>query len=485
MKFKLIIMLRTYSYNFSSWSFSFCSFCSFWTFSLWIPYKKNAAIAAKHAIRIIPIKIGPIISAWLLVSLLLTLVSCDSKEIKKLSYVDENGEVQTVSIKATDDENEVAAAIAGLSCKEIDRSQLNTLLANVTATIGYTGTNANTPFDYNLDLGITAGVGIPRNLKEEKVSELLSNLTAYSSVSAKGSMPMDFIKAVFHQTRDENASFDTSKPMVLNDEASLEYDKGIIYTKLALSNELATLLTDQINNFFKDYNIDGEELNTAEEDDNTDTSIDLTKYNNKVAKLNLSKFLPAINLAVSKDIRETIFRVFNEVFNKESSYKALVEALMDELEYTKSKTADPQEPRPGKSYYTYVKEVVHAFNIKITKTKGSKVTFTMDITKDSIKYVEYLLNETYDSLEGYDGHSTVELTIDAKTMLDITMNADFSDMYASIGRIVGKDINVTNYKMIVNGSLSTNQAIPTFSEADKSGATNASDVLSFLMSFVL
>ncbi len=428
--------------------------------------------------------LASLIVTILLVSLLLTLVSCDSKEIKKLSYVDENGEVQTVSIKATEDETEVAAAIAGLSCKSIDRSQLNSLLAAVSGTIGYKGTNAGTPFDYNLNLGVTLGATVPRNLKEEKVSELLSNLSAYLNITANGTMPTDFIKRVFHQDYTNTDPVDTTKPLVLNDEASIAYDKGVIYAKLGLTDDVATLLTEQINGFFKDCTIDGSELAAGEEDED-DATLDLTKYNNKVAKLNLSKFLPAINLAINKDLRTTIFKVFNEIFNKDSSYKALVETLIEQFEDAESKTADPQEQVQDKTYFTYVKEIVHAFNIKIIKTKGSKVTFTMDVTGDSIKYIEYLLEETYDACAGYNGHSHVEITIDAKTLLDMSVSADLSELYAYFGKVSGQDLDITDYKFIINANISTNSGIPSLADSDKQNSTNASDLLEFLMEFLL
>ena len=428
--------------------------------------------------------LASLIVTILLVSLLLTLVSCDAKEIKKLSYVDENGDVQTVSIKATEDENEVAAAMAGLACKTFDRTQLTSLLASMNCEIGYTGTNAGTPFDYNLNCGITVGASVPRNLKEEKVSELLSNLTAYLGLTASGTMPMDFITMVFHQEYDENKVVDTSKPMVLNDAASIAYDKGVIYAKLGLTDDVAALLTEQINDFFQDFTIDGEELATDEEEED-ESSLDLTKYNNKVAKLNLTKFLPAINLAINKDLRITIFKVFNEIFNKQSSYKDLIETLIAEFDDAAEQTAEPQSTVPEKSYFTYIKEIVHAFNIKITNTKGSKVTFTLDFTKDTLKYVEYLLNETYDACGAYDGHSTIEVTLDAKTNLDMSISADLSDLYSCMGKVAGKDLTVSNYKFKVNANISTNEAIPTLSESDKQNTTNATDVLSFLMDFLL
>ncbi len=428
--------------------------------------------------------LASLIVTILLVSLLLTLVSCDSKEIKKLSYIDENGDVQTVSIKATEDENEVAAAIAGLSCKSIDRSTLSSLLASITCEIGYAGTNAGTPFDYDLNCGITAGASVPRNLSAEKVSQLLSNLTAYIGVTASGTMPMDFITMVFHQEYDENKVVDTSKPMVLNDAASIAYDKGVIYAKLGLTDDVAVLLTEQINDFFQDFTIDGEELATDEEKEEEST-LDLTKYNNKVAKLNLSNVLPLIDPFINKDLRTTIFKVFNEIFNKESSYKALIETLIDEFDDAATKTADPQSEVPEKSYFTYVKEIVHAFNIKITNTKGSKVTFTMDITKDSLNYVEYLLEETYDSFDLYDGHAAIEVTIDAKTMLDMSISADLSPLYACNGKVIGKDLTVSDYRFKFNANISTNEAIPTLSDSDKQNSTNASDILGFITAFLI
>ena len=201
--------------------------------------------------------------------------------------------------------------------------------------------------------------------------------------------------------------------------------------------------------------------------------------------MNLSNVLPLIDPFINKDLRTTIFKVFNEIFNKESSYKALIETLIDEFEDAATKTADPQSEVPEKSYFTYVKEIVHAFNIKITNTKGSKVTFTMDITKDSLNYVEYLLEETYDSFDLYDGHAAIEVTIDAKTMLDMSISADLSPLYACNGKVIGKDLTVSDYKFKFNANISTNEAIPTLSDSDKQNSTNASDILGFITAFLI
>ena len=72
--------------------------------------------------------ISCLLVVMILCSLVLMLFACDANELKKLTYIDENGNEITINIQKTSDVDEVSKSLLALGEKNVDRTNLNSLL---------------------------------------------------------------------------------------------------------------------------------------------------------------------------------------------------------------------------------------------------------------------------------------------------------------------------------------------------------------------
>jgi len=185
---------------------------------------------------------------------------------------------------------------------------------------------------------------------------------------------------------------------------------------------------------------------------------------------------------------DAIPTVYSTIQNASNSYIKAINSINSKD--TDTDTEDPSSIEANIEFnYANVKKFVEAFNIKITKTKGSVATFSATINAESMKK----LNEAFPPKEGEDpefnedlkGSFDVVLSIDAKTMLDVSLTvtaSGFGEMLAN----AEEGVVVNTSSATINATIST-QGIPTISDEEKEAAQaiNAMDFLSELMKIIM
>ena len=386
----------------------------------------------------------------MVLSLVFVFVGCDSDALKKLTYTDANGNEQSINIKKTSDADQVTASIMALANKEVDTTSLSNLLVSLTASGSVSGTQNDIAFTDNVSANITLGAAFPADVTDKKLSELLAGSQLYANASVSGKLP----KNLFADEEDKVLTFNDT--MDINESATLYVDQGVIYAKGQLSETTKTALADY--------------------------SSLIEKIDGKYGKYDASAMLSMIDLAVGGNdaSKQYVATGASVLRDSKNSYVKVVTKIADLLdkddddddsETTAEETAEPE----FEFTYANVKTIVQALNIKITKTKGSKVTFTADINKDSIKALNAAFGDAEDPDENidedYDGSVHLELVLDAKTMLDCTLTATankIAEYIADEDDFPG--ITFTDSSVSLTLSIST-AAIPTISQADADSAT--------------
>ena len=393
----------------------------------------------------------------LLCSLSIMLFSCDSDELKKLEYTNENGEVVKTNVKKTDDPEKVTAAVCALANKPIDTTSLYSLLVSASVNGSLAGTQNDKAWDANLRASATVGVALPAYYEGMKVAEFANGLKLYADVSAQGKVPTNII--ALNDDDDETPFPDLTDTVDLNASLKLYLDTAKIYTKAAISDSAVVALPEFA------------------------TLIEMV--NNKTGKIDLSTYMSLIIglIGVKEDAIPTIY---STIQNASNSYLKVI----DSLSTKETDTEDPSSVEANIEFnYANVKKFVEAFNIRITKTKGSVATFAATINAESMKK----LNEAFPPKEGEDpefdedfkGTIDVVLSIDAKTMLDVSLSvtaSGFGEMLAN----AEEGVVVNSSSATINATIST-QGIPTISDEEKADAQtiNTAEFMMELMKIIM
>ena len=393
----------------------------------------------------------------LLCSLSIMLFSCDADELKKLEYVDENGNIAKTSVKKTDDPDKVTAAVCALANKQIDTRSLYSLLVSASVNGSLSGTQNDKAWDANLGASATVGIALPEYYEGMKVAEFANGLKLYADISAQGKLPKNI--GALNDDDDETPYPDLTDTVDLNESLKLYLDTSKIYTKAAISEGAIAAMPD-----FESL---------------------IAMVNNKTGKIDLSTYMSMIIglIGVKEDAIPTIYSSIQDANN---SYLKVINSYNSK----ETDTEDPSSVEANIEFdYANVKKFVEAFNIKITKTKGSVATFSATINAESMKK----LNAAFPPKEGEDpefdedfkGTIDVVLSIDAKTMLDVSLTvtaSGFGEMLAN----AEEGVVVNTSSATINATIST-QGIPTISDEEKEAAQaiNAMDFLSELMKIIM
>ena len=387
----------------------------------------------------------------LIVSLSISLISCgDADELKGLSYIDENGnEVTVKKIKKTDDADKVTAAIMALANKEVDTSALSNLMLSLTASGSASGTQDDVAFTDNISANLSVGVAFPEDTTDMAMSDLILASKFYVGGSVSGKVPKNLF------TDEDDKVLTLNDTMDINESISAYLDAGVLYAKGDLSETATAAMAD-----YADL---------------------IAKINGKYGKFDTSSMLPLVDTIVGgkggkEKSAEYVALGTSVLRDSKNSLAKIVTKLTEEDEEDAGEEAEEEEE--FEFTYANVKTIVQAFNIKIVKTKGSKVTFTADINKNSIATLEAAFGDEDDEEDAdeedekvYDGNVHVELVLDAKTMLDCTITATATKVAEFITDAEDfPGVTFTDSSISVTLTLST-AAIPTISEADAESAT--------------
>ena len=388
----------------------------------------------------------------LLVSLVASLVACSSKDLRGLTYIDENGQEQTINIKKTSNVDEVSASVLALASKQINASALNSLLVSLSASGSVQGTQNEKAFNLNGNISATVGLAIPDTLTGLKMSEILAGSKAYIGAEAKGTVP----KSLGLMLDDEDTTFiDLTDTIELNESLGLYLDNSVLYAKAQFTEGAAAALPD--------------------------FAAIIDNLNGKTQKANLGLFLGLIDNYVKPD---DIAEVAKELDSEATSYKSIIEKIVngidededddDDDEATTDEAAAAEEPAFVLDYAT-VKKIVSALNIQITETNKSVVTFSATINKDSIA----ALNEAFDDNDveevkkediEFDGTITLDFSIDAATItLTATDVFDIDEDPTAANPKYGT-VAISASQVSVNLTISTTGEVPTLPDEEKASA---------------
>jgi len=388
----------------------------------------------------------------LLVALSVTFIACDSDELKKLTYTDENGVEQTINIKKTADADTVTAALVALAEKDIDKSDLAFagLFLNVNGAISGMQDDAEFAYDVNAGLSLEVGIGA----YEETLESLVNAIGLYANINIGGNLP---IEAMMVDTEeDPTAVRDFTKISKLDENFSIYLDESTIYTKGTLSEDTLAV---------------------------TEDIFDLSSFSGKTTMIPLAPIIKVISSFLSNDKLSSVFATVKDIKGTSSIYDIVANAFAakdNDDEATTQEEKDQAAAAAYKELYAFVKTMVTALNIEITKTKGSTVTFSMKIDKNSLEFLN--LDE---ELAGFDGSCDINVTIDAKTMLDISISANISDIAAYAIKCAGTDISINSSNLTITAVLKTTGSVTKLSQEDKDAAEQVELPIMSLLSLIM
>ncbi len=374
----------------------------------------------------------------LLVSLVVSLIACDSDELKNLSYVDENGNVVTVKkIKKTDDAEAVATAVMALAAKEENVAAVSQLLVSLNASLSLSGTQGETAFENNVSASAKLGVSGPVS-KEIALSEYLKATKAYASINVSGKLPDVNIDQI---VGDENIDYtDFTKVTEFNESAEIFVDNLDVYTKANLSESVIAEIAKE--------------------------GIDLTEVNGKLGVMKLSTKLSAALVLFDSKVD------LNKILTENNSWAKAAESIMasDEDEDDDEEATEETTDEPSYTDFETLVNVVKIFHIRIVKTKGSVVTFSAEFNADSVALIKELYGEDA-APENFEGTVSATLELDAKTMLDFTLTVSIGDVVKSLlNEKAPEGTTFTSVSASATVSVSTQTAIPTLSQEEKDNA---------------
>ena len=384
----------------------------------------------------------------LVLSLSISLVACDSDEIKNLQYTDENGQVVTVSVKKTDDPEQVAKAVLALASKQEDVAAVQQILLTLSANASMEGTQNETAFVNNANINLKAGLSVPAD-KTLVLSEFLNQTKGYVSLDFNTNLPNisadDLMMMIF---TNDYSSLDFTNPPANAGSIELFLDEYGIYTKANLTDATVATIRD--------------DLEIA----------DLSDVNGKVGRLNgVSAKILKPTIATFVDSKVELAKYFAE-YNSWTKIAEKVAELSKDDDEDEEETATEDENKMS-DYETLV-TICKALHIKIAKTKGSKVTFEASFDADSVRILDEAFGDPEDpldeeSLAKFTSSINASLEIDAKTMLDIKFSVTANDIHTLVDELPA-GITLSKSSLSLSFTSSTKDKIPTLTQEEKDGA---------------
>ena len=376
--------------------------------------------------------ISCLLVVMILCSFVLMLFACDADELKHLTYIDENGNEVNINIKKTSDVDEVSKSMLALGEKEINRSNLTSLLFTLACDVSVDGTQDNQPFSYSVNGSSEFGISVKDHVEMDTFMKFLEDVDLYFKMDVSGQAP----KNAMFEVEDEEGENDQGKvnyliPKPCDAHLQLLYNNYVFYAKGTFS--------DMLTNKAKEYYTGVEKIK-----DN---------YGYLAIGTGISLLEKLINM-------DNATEIMKEVRSNDSYINTVIKIL--QIEEKLEKSDEDKNASIKAALYPQVKECVRAFNVQIIKTKGSKATLSFNITRTAIAYMATLIPQTAAYFEGFDGNCYFELTIDAKNMIDATLTFDISDMVSFLMYKLATDSNVqfTSVRATGSSTLSANVDIP-------------------------
>ena len=378
----------------------------------------------------------------ILCSLVLMLFACDANELKKLTYIDENGNEITINIQKTSDVDEVSKSLLALGEKNVDRTNLNSLLFTFACDSSVEGIQDGQPFNYYLNGYSEFGISVSKNVEMDTFMKFLEDVDLYLKMDIDGNVP----KNLLFEVEDEEGENDEGKVNFLiskpcNAHFTTFYNNYVFYAKGTFSD----MLTQKAKKYY--------------------TGVEKIKDN--YGYLAIGAGIALLEKLINMDNATAIMK---EVRSSDSYINTVIKILQIEEKLEKSEEDNNKSIKAA--LYPQVKECVRAFNVQIIKTKGSKFTISFNINRTAIAYMGTLIPQTAAFFEKFDGNSYFELTMDAKNMIDATLTYDISDLVTFFATRNGTNDNVqfTSVRATGTSTLSSNVDIPRISNDEIANA---------------
>ncbi len=380
--------------------------------------------------------ISCLLVVFLLCSLVVALFACDADELKKLTYIDENGNEVRINIEKTSNVDEVSQSLLALGEKPIDRSKLTSLLFTLTGSAGMSGTQDDIPFEFGLSGTSEFGINLGQDPKTTTFLDFLEAMDLYYLTDVKGTIPKNFLFKVDEEGDDGKVDFLDQREC--NISANFFFNKFVFYAKASMSD----MLTKYAKKYY--YGIE--------------------KIKDNYGYIAFGTFTSMIEGFINMDNATEILKV---VRSSDSYINTSIKILQieDKLEKVEG---DESNASIKARLYPQVKECVKAFNVQIIKTKGSKFTISFHLTKAAVEYMATLIPLTASYLEGYDGDSYFELTMDAKNMIDAELVYDITDVLTFLAGKLETDSSVKINTAYANGvaTVTADKKIPKMANDD-------------------
>ena len=379
----------------------------------------------------------------LLCSLVVTLFACDADELKRLSYIDQYGNEVRINIEKTSDVDQVSSSILALGEKPIDRSNLTSLLFTLTGDAGMTGTQHDIPFEFSLSGTSEFGINLEREASTTTFMQFLKDLDLYYYTNVTGTVPKNLLFPI----EDEEGENDNGKINFLNLKecnftSTMFFNNFVFYAKANLSD----MLSGKVKEYYSGIN----------------------KIKDNYGYLAFGTFTQILEGLIDMDKGTEILK---EVRSSDSYINTSIKILQIEEKLEKVE-GDEANASIKARLYPQVKECVKAFNVQIINTKGSKFTLSFHLTKAGVEYLATLIPKTASYLEGYDGDTYFELTMDAKNMIDAELHYDITDVLTFLSKKLDTDNTVIIKSAYASGvaTLSSNVNIPKIANEDIANA---------------
>lgn len=384
-------------------------------------------------------KIGLVSSIALCSAFAFLLTSCEGS--KKITYIDDEGNEQTVTLKKTSDEEQIAEDITALVySKGSSKFKPNGVSIAASAEVKMSGTQISN--DKKFTFGGSASAKAMFTFGDYEKTENIDKFAAYAEANVSAKIPTVFI---------ENLGEESSSIIALDALSETDVD----YSQTSTVAAKAKLYGDKDAYYFTLTKADlpweaNEKLNTFK-------PIIENNFVGKYLKLDAEagkNIMPAKYSSILFGIDE-LAKLYYTTYTEDSTF-------VDSIYGNFSEGLKPSEFKEN------IKKVLENQNIVISSVDGSKITFKYSMAKKDAKDDEYK------------GKSNVSVTFDIVKKVPTAVSCDMGDYLAFMANESDADNKpVKDVKVTAKASVSIkfNPSVPKISKKDAENATDLSGLM--------
>ena len=383
-------------------------------------------------------KIGLVSSIALCSAFALFLTSCEGS--KKVTYVDDEGNEQTVTLKKTSDEEQIADSITALVySKGSSKFKPKGVSISASAEAKITGTQISN--DKKFTYGGSASAKAMFTFGDYEKTENIDKYAAYAEVNVSAKIPTAAIESI---GGDEDS-------LLL---ASLS-ETDIDYTKTSSVAAKARLYGDKDAYYF----------NLTKLDLPWDANAQLKTFKPLINDNIVGKYIKLDDAAGKNILPE---EVYETLFGIGDLAKMYYDTYTEDTTFIDSIYGSMQGSTKPSEFKANIKKALEDTNLVISSVDGNKITFKYSVAKKDAKDDEY------------QGKSFVSVTFDIVKKVPVAANCDLGDYIAfSANESDSKNKPVKDIKATAKASIEIkfNPSVPTISKKNAENATDLSGLM--------